>query len=211
MAKKRKLKNSVTRYGLRTQERWYEKVDISGAVRKLEDQRVRSRLNFIFLIALAAVLGALAAILFFQEVSVLDNSMEPTIQTGDSYFMNQMVYQFSNPDRGDLVVFKTSGSDDAALHVSRVIGLPGEDILIENGRIYIDDKLFGENGKYPTIANPGLAAETISLGSDEFFVLGDNRNNSQDSRYSDIGSVKKKYLVGRIWFRFRPSNRMGFV
>ena len=108
-------------------------------------------------------------------------------------------------------MFKTNVTDDAALHIRRVIGLPGESVLIKDGKIYINGELYEETGDYPDISNPGLAETSISLESGEYFVLGDNRNNSEDSRYSDIGNIKKNYIVGKLWFTVSPRSKMGFM
>ena len=188
-----------------------DRIDISGAVMKLEDKQVRSRVSFFFQLAIAVVFGALVALMFFGSVTMQENSMEPTIKVGDTFLMNQLVYRFREPERGDIIVFRTNGNDKAALHISRVIALPGETIRIVNGRIYIDEVLFQENNAYPSITNPGLALDGIDVESEEYFVLGDNRNNSEDSRYSSIGKVKRKYIVGKLWFQTMPRNESGFV
>jgi signal peptidase I len=108
-------------------------------------------------------------------------------------------------------VFRTNASDEAALHVRRVIGLPGETIQIVNGNILINGEVYRESGDYPSITNSGIAANSITLGSSEYFVLGDNRNNSEDSRYADIGNVNKKYIVGKLWFTISPLSKIGFL
>ena len=137
--------------------------------------------------------------------------MEPTLAVGEKFFVNKAVYKVSSPKRGDIIVFKTNVTDDAALHIRRVIGLPGESVLIKDGKIYINGELYEEAGDYPDISNPGLAETSISLESGEYFVLGDNRNNSEDSRYSDIGNIKKNYIVGKLWFTVSPRSKMGFM
>ena len=108
-----------------------------------------------------------------------------------------------------MIVFRTSASDDAALHIRRVIGLPGETIQIVNGRILINGETYKEGKDFPTINNPGMAANAITLEAGEYFVLGDNRNNSEDSRYGDIGRVNKKYITGKLWFQISPKKNIG--
>ena len=108
-----------------------------------------------------------------------------------------------------LFVFRTNASDDAALHIRRVIGLPGETIQIVNGRILINGETYKEGKDFPTINNPGMAANAITLEAGEYFVLGDNRNNSEDSRYGDIGRVNKKYITGKLWFQISPKKDIG--
>ena len=184
---------------------------IPEPVARLENEGVRNRLAFVFQLAVAVVFGALMAILLFQKVTIQENSMEPTIAIGDIYFMNQVIYHFKEPQRGDVIVFRTNGSDEAALHISRIIGLPGETVRISNGRIYINEVLYQENASFPVINNPGLAANGITMEEEEYFVLGDNRNNSDDSRYSDIGKVRGKYIVGKLWFQIYPEEKRGFA
>ena len=88
--------------------------------------------------------------------------------------------------------------------------LPGETVQISDGKILIDGKEYQEAGQFPEITNPGLASTTVTLESGQYFVLGDNRNNSEDSRYSDIGNVNKRYIVGKLWFTCSPFEKFGF-
>lgn len=177
----------------------------------LENEKVRKGLRWAFEIAVTLVFAALVAVLMFQTVTMQESSMEPTLSVGDRFFMNRVIYKVSSPQRGDIIVFRTNASDDAALHIRRVIGLPGETIQIRDGQIYIDGELYDESRNFPEIVNPGLAENGVSLKSGEYFVLGDNRNNSEDSRYSDIGMVKKRYIVGKIWFTCSPFEKMGLM
>ena len=137
--------------------------------------------------------------------------MEPTLAVGSRYFVNKLAYKASSPKRGDLIVFRTNASDDAALHIRRVIGLPGETIQIVNGRILINGEVYNEGKDFPMITNPGLAATAVTLESGEYFVLGDNRNNSEDSRYADVGLVDTDYIEGRVWLRILPSDSFGRI
>lgn len=177
----------------------------------LGNQKAKSVLFWIFEIAVVLVFAVVVAIFFFQSVTMRENSMEPTISSGDKLFVNRLAYKVSGPDRGDIVVFKTNASEDAALHIKRIIGLPGETIQIKDGQILIDGETYKEGKDFPTISSPGLAESPVTLSSGEYFVLGDNRNNSEDSRYGDIGKVQKKYLVGKAWFVVTPISKLGFL
>lgn len=191
-------------------ENWKNSEKLKDAKEKLENQKVRSILSWIFSILVTLAFAALVAIAIFQSVTMQESSMEPTLSVGDRYFMDRVTYRLSSPKRGDLIVFRTNASDEAALHIRRVIGLPGETVQITEGRILINGETYKEGRDFPSISNPGMAASPVTLESGEYFVLGDNRNNSEDSRYGDIGKVKRKYIVGKLWFTISPLKKIGF-
>lgn len=179
---------------------------------KLENnEKIRSAFHLGFEILAAFLLGALVSVCLFQSVTMQESSMEPTLAVGEKFFVNRLSYRISEPKRGDIVVYKTSASDDAALHIHRIIGLPGETVQIVGGRVLINGGNLKETGDYPSISNAGLAASPLTLESGEYFVLGDNRNNSEDSRYGDIGVINGKYIVGKLWFRMSPVTALGFL
>lgn len=188
---------------------WMENSAILDAKEKLEDKKVRNVVRWVFEIAVTLAFAALVAIMLFQSVTMQESSMEPTLAVGDRFFVNRIVYKISSPERGDIIVFRTNASDDAALRIRRVVGLPGETIQIVDGQILINGETYKEGKDFPTISNPGMAANAITLNSGEYFVLGDNRNNSEDSRYGDIGKVNKKYITGKLWFQIAPVKEMG--
>jgi signal peptidase I len=190
---------------------WKEYKKLQEAKEKIENSKAKNVFVWVFEIAVTLAIAALVAITFFQSVTMQESSMEPTLSVGNKYFMDRLVYKISSPKRGDLIVFKTNGSDDAAWHIRRVIGLPGETIQIKDGQIYIDGELYKEGKDFPTIADAGLASSSVTLQNGEYFVLGDNRNNSEDSRYGDIGQVKKKYIVGKLWFTISPIGEIGLL
>ena len=179
--------------------------------KKIDESKYRSVLVWIFQIAVVLVFAAMTSLFFFRTVTMQESAMEPTYQVGQNFFLNRGAYTFGSPKRGDLIVFKTNASDEAALHIRRVIGLPGETIQIKDGQIYIDGELYKESRDLDLIENTGLAQDGVTLQSGEYFVLGDNRNNSEDSRYADIGNVKKRYIVGKLWFVSSPLREIGFV
>ena len=188
-----------------------EKKALSSAREKLEDSKLRKVLIWVFEIVVTLIFAVLTSMMLFQSVTMQESSMEPTLAFGSQYFVNKLAYKTSSPKRGDIIVFRTNGSDDAALHVRRVIGLPGETIQIVNGRILINGEAYKEGKDFPSINNPGMAANAITLEAGEYFVLGDNRNNSEDSRYADIGKVNKKYITGKLWFQISPRKEIGLL
>ena len=189
---------------------WRENKSIAEAKEKLEDKKVRGVLRLVFEIIVTLAFAALVGIAMFQSVTMQESSMEPTISVGDRYFMNRVIYRVSSPKRGDVIVFRTNASDDAALHIRRVIGLPGETVQIVDGQILINGETYKEGRDFPVISNPGMASSPVTLESGEYFVLGDNRNNSEDSRSGSIGKVNKKYITGKLWFKLFPVKSIGF-
>ena len=161
---------------------------------------------------LMVILFAFIVVYFFgQSRTNIGQSMEMTLQGGDTVLINIFAYQLKNPERGDIISFKPNGSGTAHSNIKRVIGLPGETVQIREGIIYIDGQVLMENKNYPAITNPGMASEEITLGKREYFVLGDNRNNSEDSRFADIGLVKEDHIEGKVWFILSPSENRGLI
>ena len=190
---------------------WKGNPRILEAKAKFENEKVRSSMRWVFQIVVTLVFAAVVAIMMFQTVTMQESSMEPTLAVGNRYFINKLAYKTSSPKRGDIIVFRTNASDDAALHIRRVIGLPGETIQIVDGKILINGEIYKEGKDFPTINNPGMAATAVTLEAGEYFVLGDNRNNSEDSRYGDIGRVNKKYITGKLWFQISPMKDAGLL
>jgi len=157
------------------------------------------------LLALAVSYG------FFTSILIQENSMSPTISSGDTVLLNRTAYFIGSPKRGDLIAYRIADRLDSAVYVKRVIGLPGETIEIRDGLILINDVTYMEDDDFPEIENAGLAEGGITLGSEEYFVLGDNRNASEDSRYADVGNISAGDILGRVWFRTSPKSAFGFV
>ena len=164
-----------------------------------------------FKIILVCLLALVIVFYFGRQVKNSGDSMRPAVLDGDIVLVNRMIYDASKPKRSDIIVFKPNGNENARSYIKRIIGLPGETVQIRDGVIYIDGEVYDEAADYPEIQNPGLAENGVSLKSNEYFVLGDNRNNSEDSRYADIGTVKKRYIVGKLWFLCSPIEKVGFL
>ena len=169
-----------------------EKKSFSGAMEKLEDSKLKKVLIWVFEIAVTLIFAVLTSMMLFQSVTMQESSMEPTLAVGSRYFVNKLAYKASSPKRGDIIVFRTNASDDAALHIRRVIGLPGETVEIRDGHIYIDgsEKPLEEDYLKETWIweNDGY---TFEVPEGCYFVLGDNRNDSEDGRLWANEAIKE--------------------
>ena len=140
-----------------------------------------------------------------SRVEVHNHSMDHTLENGDDVLIDKISYRFHSPKRFDIIVFRVKGSSEEL--IKRVIGLPGETVQIENGRFFIDGE---EIEDYKGLDKPeyaGIAATPVKLASDEYFVVGDNRKESIDSRYEDVGLVAFPRITGRMFMRILPFRR----
>lgn len=146
-----------------------------------------------------------------QRTEVIGESMMTTLYDKDNLILNKISYRLHDPKRFDIVVFPFRNGERKN-YIKRIIALPGETIQIdEKGVIYIDGEVLEEDYGLDTIKNPGRAIEPIYLDEGEYFVMGDNRNNSEDSRFYEVGTVKREELLGKVWIRIYPFNRFGSV
>ena len=151
-------------------------------------------------VVLAFAIGCMLAWFFGFTLSNVGQSMEPAIYSGDRVLVNRLIYELKTPDYGDLIVFKPNGNQNAHYHIKRVAGKPGDTVTIESGRVFINGEVLDEKVQTESMADAGLAEEGITLGEDEFFVLGDNRNNSEGQperryRQCEAGGYFGKSLV----------------
>ena len=149
--------------------------------------------------------------LFFGTFTMQENSMEPTISAGNVLLMDRIAYRIGSPKRGDVIAYRTTDETVESLHIKRVIGLPGETVRIQNGQVLINGETYQEKKGLPSIIDAGLAEQEIVLAEDEYFVLGDNRNGSEDSRYASVGNVRRRYIAGKAWLRIWPLTRFGGI
>ncbi|MDO5403719.1 MAG: signal peptidase I [Eubacteriales bacterium] len=145
------------------------------------------------------------------RASISGGSMEPALVNEDTVMVNRMSYSILNPARYDVIAFKPEDVESSKVYIKRIIGLPGETVQIIDGAVHINGNPLRDDAADIDILTAGLAADEIILGKDEYFVLGDNRNNSEDSRFSNIGTVKKENIVGKVWLIFSPFKRFGVV
>ena len=164
------------------------------------------------LIYIGVVLGVTFLIITFvgQRTHVSGESMENTLDNGDQLIVDKITYRFQDPERFDIIVFPFHYKENT-YYIKRIIGLPGETVQIADGTIYINGEVLEESYGREVMQDPGIAAESITLGEDEYFVLGDNRNQSSDSRDPSVGLIHRDEIIGRAWLRIWPLNSFGIL
>lgn len=148
-----------------------------------------------------------------QRTEVWGASMESTLNDGDNLIVDKITYRFRDPQRFDIIVFPFQYEENT-YYIKRIIGMPGETVQIGlDGTIYIDGEVLEENYGREVIKpeNVGIAIEPVALGEDEYFVMGDNRNNSSDSRTAVVGNIHRDDIIGRAWMRIWPLSEIGIL
>ena len=158
------------------------------------------------------VLGVTFLIITYvgQRTHVSGDSMKNTLNDGDHLIVDKITYRMREPVRYDIIVFPFRYKENT-FYIKRIIGLPGETVQIAGGEIYIDGEILKESYGREVIKDPGIAESPIELGEDEYFVLGDNRNESSDSRDPSVGKIRREEIVGRAWLRIWPLNKFGIL
>jgi len=180
--------------------------------KKISSEALREIAQWFFLVFTAVLIAAVLVFSVGMRTSVIGVSMEPELYNGQEILINQLIYKFFTPKRGDVIVFLPNGNQNTHYYVKRVVGLPGETVQIRDEKLYIDG-VPEENGEnFDKMADAGIAENEIVLASDEYFVLGDNRNNSEDSRSGNIGPIKRDNITGKAWFHMAAYGEgIGFV
>jgi len=163
------------------------------------------------------VLGLVAVILGYsivtfcvQTVTVVGPSMSDTLKDGQIVVVNKLIYKFEDIKRYDIVAFQRVGKNEY-YEIKRVVGLPGEKIKISNGAIFINGEPLADAPFNEDIIMSGVAGEEILIGDNEYFILGDNFNNSEDSRYTNVGNISKTEIIGKVVYIIKPENERGKI
>ncbi|MBO4281284.1 MAG: signal peptidase I [Lachnospiraceae bacterium] len=188
-----------------------DRYDYSNAARREKlISIIRSVLLWILSVGGAVLLAFFLARLGLAKTTV-DASMTPTLEEGDRILVDRFRYKIVKPARNDVIVYcqdSDKSRKDAFYSVKRIVGLPGETVQIKNGGVYINGKEMTEIVNVDRMMISGIATYEVKLGDDEYFVLGDARNSSEDSRYASIGNIKKSDIIGYAWIRL---NKLSFV
>jgi len=182
---------------------------------KHESENEKSVLSTIlgWILYIVVIIGLTYLIITYvgQRTMVSGDSMETTLSDGDNLIVDKISYRFRDPERFDIIVFPYKYEKNT-YYIKRIIGMPGETIQIIDGYVYIDGELL-ESDIYgnEVMEYANIAATPIPLSEDEYFVLGDNRNHSSDSRDPSVGVLTREDLIGRAWIRIYPFNEMGVI
>lgn len=167
-------------------------------------------LSMVVYIAFVLLLTFLVVRYVGQRTQVDGSSMEATLSDKDQLIVDKISYRFKDPERFDIIVFPFQYKENT-YYIKRIIGLPGETVQILDGEIYINGEVLEEDYGKETMVSSGRAVNEIQLGEDEYFVLGDNRNHSEDSRYEEVGNIKRSDIIGRAFIRIWPFSRFGLL
>ena len=162
---------------------------------------MREIFSWIVVVFVAAFFACTLTWFVGLRTNVIGLSMEPGLSNGQGILVNRFTYQIFSPKAGDVVVFWPNGNENTHNYVKRVVAVPGQTVRIEGGILYVDGERYGDDSM-DLIASAGIAENEIRLGDDEYFVMGDNFNNSEDSRSANIGPVRKSAIIGKAWFHF---------
>ncbi len=174
--------------------------------KKINKKLVIEILLFIVQIILVIFLAYLIINYGIERTTVYEESMSPTLVDDDEILIDKFTYRFSDPKRFDVIVFLKRDKEHSYYNIKRIIGLPGETVQIKDSEIYIDDEKLEEKIDVEEMENYGLASEPILLEENEYFVLGDNRNSSEDSRFANVGNILEDDILGKAWIRINDFN-----
>ena len=180
--------------------------------RKFDVEKFKEIATWAIQIAAVVFMAYVCVSCFGVRTNVVGQAMAETLNNGDQVLINKFGYLVSSPKSGDVIVFLPNGNEKSHYYVRRVIGVPGDTVQIKDGAVYVNGTLYDEKIEgLAAIEEAGIASEEIKLDNNEYFVLGDNRNNSEDSRYANIGNIKDEHIVGKAWFLLESEKGMGFI
>ncbi len=178
--------------------------------RKISSAHVKEIFSWMFGIFTAVFIAVVLNVFLGVATNVVGVSMEPTLYNGQRIYINSFLYLISSPKRGDVVVFLPNGNENAHYYVKRVVAVPGDRVLISGGILYVN----GEESPWvmEKLADAGIAAVEFTIQNSEYFCIGDNPGNSEDSRSPNIGPVREEDMIGKVWFHASCEEAgMGFV
>ena len=175
---------------------------------KEETNLLRRIVNWVVDVVVVIAIAWFTVYAFGTQIPVSGNSMQPVLESGNVVLMNRIIYNFTNPKRFDVVIFQR---EDEKMNMKRIIGLPGETVQIKDGVIFVDDSPLDTEERLSKVSLAGLAENPVILSDNEYFLLGDNRDSSEDSRFVNIGNVNRRQILGKVWIRIFPVVDLGLI
>lgn len=178
--------------------------------KKVNSALVKEISSWIFGIVVTVFIAYVLTYFVGMTTSVIGVSMEPNLYNAQTIFVDRFTYVLSSPKQGDVIVFLPNGNENAHYYVKRVVAVPGDMVQIIGGRLYVNGVM--QEDEYDKMANAGIAENELILKKGEYFVLGDNRNSSEDSRSANVGPVKESDIIGKAWFKLgTEEGSFGFI
>ncbi len=183
--------------------------------RGIELSTIQKRRLFIISIIVAVMIAAGGVFSFGKKITVTGSGMSPTMKEGETVLLNRLSYRLQAPKRGDIAVIASEGADEDHYSIKRIVAVGGDTIKVENHYLYVNGKKYSDTGTSKIastyIDNPGVIADKVKVPEGKYFILGDNPDASEDSRFSNIGMIEKKNIIGGVWFRISPLSRMEII
>lgn len=178
---------------------------------------IKESIRFLIEVVVVIFIAWLIITFALKKVSVIGSSMETTLYNGEDVIVNKSSYLILSPRREHIVAFypepeegeDIADMDDTVIRIRRIVGLPGEKIIIRDGKIYINGEELEEKYPFETMNSAGRAVSEIQLEEDEYFVLSDNRNDMDDSRNTSFTRIRKKNIIGKVILRLNPFSLLG--
>ncbi len=178
---------------------------------KISASLVKEIWSYIFIVVASVLVAFVLVFSIGMKTSVIGVSMEPALYNGQEVLVNRFLYKLISPGKGDVVVFLPNGNENSHYYVKRVAAEPGDRVAIRDGVLYVNDVPYSDV-ELDKIADPGILENELTLEKDEYFVIGDNINSSEDSRSGNIGPVNKSSIIGKVWFHMASEGSgMGFM
>lgn len=179
--------------------------------KRISSHLVKEIFGMVFGTFAAIFLAVVLVLNVGMKTNVIGVSMEPTLYNGQKVLINRFTYKLTAPKEGDVIVFLPNGNQNTHYYVKRVVAVPGDTVQIIDGQLYVNGEA-EEDENFDKMEDAGIAENQIVLANDEFFVLGDNRNISEDSRSGNIGPVNKATIYGKAWFHMSGGGEgMGLI
>jgi len=167
--------------------------------KKISAELLKEIWSYVFIIIATVLVAFVLVFSVGMRIKVIGASMEPVLYNSQEILVNRFVYKLLAPKKDDVVVFLPNGNRNAHYYVKRVVAVPGDSVQIKEGILYVNGEPYGTE-RYDKISDAGMLENESVLSTDEFCVLGDNINNSEDSRSGNIGMVSRDDIVGKVWF-----------